>query len=58
MHGQYYDDRVSNSLNTNTTYGIQQRDKASTHLHRASRTVSRLGQSILTYRSLKQNTKI
>ena len=31
MHGQYYDGRVSNSLNTNTTYGIQQRDKASTY---------------------------
>jgi hypothetical protein len=43
MHGQDYDTQVSKSIKAHSMYGIQTRDKASTHVRRTSRAVERLG---------------
>lgn len=43
MHGQDYNERINSSIDVQSTYGIQLRDQRLTHVHRTSRTVSRLG---------------
>ena len=43
MHGQDYDARVNKSIKAHSIYGIQTRDRASTHVRRTSRAVEHLG---------------
>ncbi|KIJ08971.1 hypothetical protein PAXINDRAFT_88132, partial [Paxillus involutus ATCC 200175] len=47
MRGQDYDERAATSIGIHDAYGINTCDRGSTHAHRASRAISRLGQYFL-----------
>ena len=50
MRGQEYDARAATSIDIHCTYGIHNHDKAATYTHRVSRSVSRHGKPISTYK--------